>query len=164
MKYVYKTALFLLLISTNVYAQQGPAQTIPEFTFFKLDKSSFTNKNLASGKMLLFVFFDSDCEHCQHAIQYINQHIGEFKKTALYLITLDSQEKINRFINTYGNNLKGQKNVALLQDLQHEFLRKFRPRKYPSIFLYSSKKELIMYDDNEQNLSGFSRQINAPGK
>jgi len=41
---------------------------------------------------------------------------------------------------------------------------KFKPRKYPSIFLYSAKKELIMYDDNEQNLSRFSQKINATGK
>jgi hypothetical protein len=64
----------------------------------------------------------------------------------------------------YGKNLKDKKNVTILQDPQYEFMRKFRPRKYPSMFLYSAKKELIMYDDNEKNVSGFSKQINAAFK
>jgi peroxiredoxin len=162
MKYIFKTLVLLLLVSAIVSAQ-GPAKTIPEFSFFKLNKNSFTNKDLEPGKMLFFVFFDTDCDHCQHGMQYINQHYQEFKKTALYLITLDSQEKITGFMNKYGNNLKDKKNVTILQDPKYEFMRKFRPIKYPSIFLYSAKKELIMYDDNEQNLFKFLKQINKAG-
>jgi peroxiredoxin len=163
MKYIFKTIVLFLWVSGNVSAQ-GPAEKIPDFNFFKLNKNSFTNKDLESGKMTFFVFFDADCDHCQHAIQYIDKHYQDFKKAAIYLITLDSQETITRFMAKYGNSLKDKKNVTLLQDLQYEFMRKFRPRKYPSMFLYSEKKELIMYDDNEKNLSGFSKHINAAGK
>ena len=162
MKYIFKTLVLLLLALAKVSAQ-GPAKTIPEFNFFKLNKNSFTNKDLAPGKMLFFVFFDTDCDHCQHGMQYISQHYQEFKKTALYLITLDSQEKIASFMSKYGTNLKAKNNVTILQDPKYEFMRKFRPIKYPSIFLYSAKKELIMYDDNEQNLSRFLQQINKAG-
>ena len=146
------------MVSGNVSAQV-PANKIPDFNFLKLNKTAFTNKDLEPGKMLFFVFFDADCDHCQHAIQYIDQHNQEFKKAAIYLITLDSQETITGFMAKYGSNLKDKKNVTLLQDPQYEFMLKFRPRKYPSMFLYSAKKELIMYDDNEKNLSGFSKDI-----
>lgn len=162
-KYIFKTILLLLIISIKSYSQV-PAPTIPAFSFFNLDKSLFTNTNLEKGKPLLFVFFDTECDHCQHAIQYINQHLTEFKPAAIYLITLDRQEKIVAFMNRYGGNLKGKKNVTILQDLQNEFLRKFRPRKYPSIFLYSPQKQLLRYDDNEQNLYLFQLQINAARK
>ncbi|MGZ8558637.1 MAG: TlpA family protein disulfide reductase [Chitinophagaceae bacterium] len=163
MKNIVGSVMLFLAILTNLPAQV-PAATIPEFNFFKLNKSLFTNKNLASGKMIFFVFFDTDCDHCQHAIQYINQHSEEFKKAAVYLITLDDQEKITLFMGKYGNNLKGNKNITILQDLKNEFLPKFRPRKYPSLFLYSAKKELIMYDDNPQNLFRFTQQINKAVK
>jgi len=158
MKYIFKTLVLLLLVSATVSAQ-GPAKTIPEFNFFKLNKNSFTNKDLAPGKMLFFVFFDADCDHCQQAVQYLDKHYQDFKKAAIYLITLDSLETINRFMAKYGSGLKDKKNVTLLQDPQYEFMRKFRPRKYPSMFLYSAKKELILYDDNEKNVSGFSKHI-----
>lgn len=163
MKCIIKVLVLLILGSGNGSAQV-PAAKVPEFNFFKLNKSSFTNKDLEAGKMLFFIFFDADCDHCQHAIQYIDQHNQEFNKTAVYLITLDSQEKIAAFMGKYAKNLKNKKNVTILQDPKYDFMLKFKPRKYPSIFLYSAKKELIMYDDNEQNLSRFSQKINAPGK
>jgi len=110
MKYIIKILVLLILGSGNGSAQV-PATKVPEFSFFKLNKSSFTNKDLEAGKMLFFIFFDADCDHCQHAIQYIDQHNQEFKKTAVYLITLDSQEKITAFMGKYGKNLKDKKTL-----------------------------------------------------
>jgi peroxiredoxin len=158
MKYIGKGVLFFLMLSGRVLAQV-PAEKIPDFNFFKLNKQSFTNKDLEPGKMLFFVFFDADCDHCQQTMLYINKQYQDFKKAAIYLITLDSLETINRFMAKYGSGLKDKKNVTLLQDPQYEFMRKFRPRKYPSMFLYSVKKELILYDDNEKNVSRFSKHI-----
>jgi peroxiredoxin len=143
---------------------QIPAKTIPSFTFKKSDKTEFTNKNLQAGKFQFFVFFDTQCDHCQHAIQYIDQNYSKFNKTAIYLITLESAAKVNPFINKYGTSLKGKKNVILLQDSKNQFIQKFGPRKYPSLFLYSAKNEFIMYDDDEKNLVKFIKQINASEK
>jgi len=154
---------FILLAVMNASAQT-PAQTIPSFSFKRLDKKEFTNKDLQAGKLLFFVFFDVQCDHCQRSIQYIDQHYSQFKKTATYLITLDSAEKIKPFMNKYGISLKDKKNVLILQDARDEFIQKFGPRKYPSLFLYSAKKELIMYDDNEKNLPGFIKKINSSEK
>lgn len=154
---------FLLMAVMHIYSQ-SPAKTIPSFTFKKLDKTEFTNRNLQAGKFSFFVFFDTECDHCQHAIQYINQHYRQFKKTAIYLITLDSAAKVKPFMNKYGISLKDKKNVVVLQDTRDEFIKKFGPRKYPSLFLYSEKKELILYEDNEQNLYKFIQLINASDK
>jgi peroxiredoxin len=147
----------------NVSAQV-PAETIPDFNFVRLNKSSFTNKNLEQGKMLFFIFFDSECEHCQRTIQYVDQHYQDFKRAAIYLITLDNADNISRFMSKYGNRLTAKKNVTLLQDFKNEFIGKFGPRKYPSIFLYSTKKKLILYEDDEKSLPRFSKQINTPGR
>lgn len=154
---------FILLAVINTYPQ-NPAQTIPSFSFKRLDKKEFTNKDLQRDKLLFFVFFDTQCDHCQRAIQYMGQHYSKLKKTAIYLITLDRVEKIEPFMNKYGISLKDKKNVVILQDTRDEFIQKFGPRKYPSLFLYSPKKELIMYGDNEQSLPGFIQKINAPAK
>lgn len=159
MKYLVSILVLVLLITINVSAQV-PAQTIPAFTFKKLNKGILSNNDLEPGKLLFFVFFDTECDHCQRSIQYIGQHYQQFNKTAIYLITLDSVAKVTPFMKKYGNNLKDKKNVTILQDTQNEFIRKFGPRKYPSLFLYSAKKELILYDDNEQNLVRFIQKIN----
>ena len=45
MKKIVGSVMLFLAIVTNLPAQV-PAATIPEFNFFKLNKSLFTNKNL----------------------------------------------------------------------------------------------------------------------
>jgi cytochrome oxidase Cu insertion factor (SCO1/SenC/PrrC family) len=163
MKILCSTSILLLMVTIHV-AAQAPATTIPSFTFKKLNKTEFTNKDLKPGKLLFFIFFDTECDHCQRTIQYIDKNYLKFKKAAIYLITLDSSEKIKPFMNKYGINLKDKKEITILQDLKYEFMNKFKPRKYPSLFLYSVKKELILYEDNEQNLFRFIQLINAPSK
>src|SRR6266542_2438038 len=160
MKQTFKTLIIFLLITFKVSAQ-SPALTIPDFNFFKLDKNLFTNKNLELDKMLFFFFFDSDCDHCQHAMMNLNQHYPEYKKAAIYLISLDDEEKMDQFVDKYGPNLKGKKNVTLLRDMKNELINKFKPRKYPSMFLYSPEKKLIDYEDNEESMFRFLKQINV---
>ena len=143
--------LFSLLISYESYAQT-PSQTVPDFVFFNPDNTLFTNKNLTTGKEMLFIFFDVACDHCQNTIKSLNTRIKECKEISVYLISLDNKVLINNFLNQYGKNLAGEKNVTVLQDLKNQFITQFGPRKYPSVFLYSSENKLILYDDEDQSL------------
>ena len=142
-------AFYLMLLMTGKSEAQNPAQTLPEFQFKRLDQSSFTNKDLPPEKILFFVFFDSDCEHCQRAVHNIDQDYKNFQKTAIYLVSLDDKNKINHFISGYAPRLKTQKNVVLLQDTKNQFIALFNPFRYPAMFLYSKDKKLIDYEDNE---------------
>jgi peroxiredoxin len=159
MKYNFLTIIMLILVVGNISAQI-PAQTLPDFKFFRLDKSPFTNKDLPNGKILFVLFFDSDCEHCQLALKRIGQDYQYFKKATICLISIDSADKINRFMNMFGKGLKGKKNVVLLQDNLNKFISSFKPQKYPSMFLYSAEKKLIDYEDNEETLFRFVNAIN----
>ena len=160
MKYIV-TILMLLFSSFLPAAAQKPAAIVPEFTFYKVDKTSFTNAQLPGSKMLFFVFFDITCEHCQQAIQYINRHHKAFEKVAVYLITLDEWDKVKLFINRYGPQLENKTNIKILRDTRNEFITKFGPVKYPSLFLYSAKRQLILYDDEENSLERFKEKINS---
>ena len=155
--------LFLCLFPALNSSAQTPAQTIPEFTFYKLDKSNFTNKNVTNGKEVLFIFFDVTCDHCQHTIGTLSKRINECQKIAIYLISLEDKTAINNFFNQYGKNLPGQKNVTILQDSKNQFITQFGPRKYPSVFMYSAQKKLLLYDDEDQYLEKFFKII-APSK
>lgn len=143
--------LFGLLICFNSSAQT-PSKTVPNFKFFNLNNTPFTNKNLTTGKKMLFIFFDVTCDHCQKTIKTLNTRIKECKEISVYLISLDNKVQINNFLNQYGKNLTNEKNVTILQDLKNQFIPQFGPRKYPSVFLYSSENKLILYDDEDQSL------------
>jgi peroxiredoxin len=156
--------LFLgTLMSFECYAQK-PAETIPNFIFYNLDNTPFTNRDLSVGKEILFVFFDVTCDHCQHTIKTLSTRIKDCKKLSIYLITLDDKTSINIFLNQHGKNLLNEKNVTVLQDLRNQFIKQFGPRKYPSVFLYSDKKKLLLYDDEDLNLEKFFKIITASKK
>jgi len=152
--------LLLLFIANNIVAQI-PAGTIPEFTFYRFNQTAFTNKDLPTGKIIFIVFFDPDCDHCQHAITTIGQQYKAFTKTAVYLISMFDQNKMNHFMDTYGKALKEQKNVVLLLDKLGQFINKFKPKKYPSMFLYSPEKKLLLYEDDPANIPKFIKAIAA---
>jgi peroxiredoxin len=158
MKYLIKTIILSSLVFCGAFAQR-PAATVPDFDFYKLDDQPFTKKDLAASKMLLFIFFDVTCDHCHRAIQQFNNRHTELKNTAVYLISLDTKPAITNFLNTNAKNLMAMKNVTILQDLKNEFITRFQPRKYPSVFLYSPRKKLILYDDEEKNVPVFLQKI-----
>src|SRR3954452_23932323 len=106
MKFFFKLVIIIVITSLSANAQH-PAATIPDFTFYRLDKKAFTNSDLQSGKLLLLVFFDASCDHCQHAMETYNEHYKELNKTAVYFITLDNQETIKKFMTEHANNLSG---------------------------------------------------------
>lgn len=162
MKVTSNTIISLLLFSISASAQlrvQPPAQTIPHFQFFRFNKP-FTDQDLPKGKTMFIMFFDSDCDHCQHAIKSIGDNFQSFKKTSIFLISIDDQIKINHFMKTYGSKLKGQKNVTILQDKLQEFITKFNPVRYPSMFIYSPERKLLDYEDNPESVFRLVNTIN----
>ena len=167
MKSTLTVFVFLLLICSRVTAQVSgpvPAQTVPAFEFSRLDKTSFTDKDVATNKPLFFFFFDVGCDHCQHAMANLNANFKDYKKAAIYLISLDDQQKIDNFMHTYGPNVLGQKNVTMLQDTKNEFIVRFKPRKYPSMFLFSADKKLLDYEDNAESMFRFTNRLNPVAK
>jgi peroxiredoxin len=149
----------LLLISAVKLSAQNPAKHIPEFTFYKLDNTVFRSSDIQSGKPIFFVFFDSGCEHCQHAMHEIDLHFNKFKNSSVYLVTLDGVQTINNFMVLYAPRLSRRRNVIILRDLKNEFISKFNPRKYPSMLLYSPKGSLIAYEDDDKNISGIYNHL-----
>jgi hypothetical protein len=151
-----------LLTLAFIGEAQVPAQTLPEFSFLGAGKQAFTNKDLAQGRQLFFLFVDPDCEHCQHAVQTIGEQYTAFRNTAVYVISLDSREKLSAFMDKYGGALKGQKNVLLLQDNLNQFIVRFKPRRYPAMMLYSPNGQLIDYEDNPESVFRIVNRLKPP--
>lgn len=141
-----------------------PAQTIPHFEFFRADSKPFTDKDLAKGKIIFFMFVDPGCSHCQQSIKSIGDNYAAFKKASVYIVSLSDFATFNQFMTTYGSKVKGQKNVTLLQDKLGQFITKFNPVRYPSMLLYSAQGHLLDYEDDPESISKLVNSINKNAK
>lgn len=140
-----------LLVAAQSPAQP-PAKTVPSFRFTTHDHHIFANAELPKGQLLLFVFFDPDCEHCRHALRTMDQRPGAYQHAEVYLVSMAAWDKIDRFAATYAPHLMAQQHVLLLQDESSQYIVKFSPIRYPSLYLYSTDQSLLDYEDNENSL------------
>ncbi|QEK53120.1 redoxin domain-containing protein [Pedobacter aquae] len=151
MKFFWSIILSVFL-SIGMLNAQEPVRTIPSFKFFQLSGTSLTDKNIPLGKLSIFSFFDITCSHCQETMQLLAKEHPNLSHVNLYLVTMDRKDGILKFMNVFGANLLNKKNVTILQDLNQEFIAKFYPRKYPSVFLFDKNKKLLMYQDEEAKI------------
>lgn len=157
-----RTGLLLLLsILLGVSMAQTPAQRIPDFRFIRKTGAAFTRQDLVTGKPVFFVFFDITCEHCRNSLQYLNGHYRELSRAALYLVTMDPGPSAEAFLAGVAPQLAKQPNTLLLRDTRQQFITQFRPRKFPSLFLYSSQQQLILYSDEEKDLPVLLAKISS---
>ncbi len=153
--------VLLLSVLLGVSMAQTPAQRVPDFRFIRKSGAAFTRQDLATGKPVFFVFFDITCEHCRMSLQYLNSHYRELNKAALYLVTMDPGPSAEAFLAGVAPQLAKQPNVLLLRDTRQQFITLFQPRKFPSLFLYSSQQQLILYSDEEKDLPVFLAKIRS---
>ena len=158
------TLLFLLVLMTGGLRAQVPAKVLPEFSFMAADGRAFGNADLPKGKLLLFVLVDPDCDHCQRAVKHMEEQRASFKKTAVCFVSTASYEKINLFMASYAPRLRAQKNVRVLRDADSQFIVRFKPIRFPALFLYSTGKSLLDYEDNEDTIFRIVRAMERNAK
>jgi len=155
--------LILLLSITSACAQKNPVPNeIPPFTFFNIENDvAFNRTNLVNnGKNIAFLFFDPGCSHCQQEVLALGKNYSSIKNINLYLIAMQEKPLINAFMDMYGHNLKGKKNVVVLHDKNYEFIGKFKPTQYPAVFVYGANKKLKTYWDGEKKIDAIIKALN----
>jgi len=151
----------MLFLALSLHAAgQGiapPAPTLPAFTFLTSNGGTITNANLPNNTPVLIVFVDVDCEHCQKAVRHMNDSVALFKKVPLYMVSIAGPSKLRAFAQKYGPRLKAQ----WLRDPDARNMVRFRPVRYPAMFLYSPEKRLLDYEDNVEAIFRIERNIRA---
>ena len=153
--------LLLLMILSEFVAAQTPAPVVPDFTFYRLDGKPFSAKQMPAGKPSVFSFFDVTCSHCQTTMKLLSSHHADLKSPGVYLMNLDQKDAAIKFLNLYGANLLNKDNVVVLQDVKYEFIPKFRPLKYPSVFLYNKNRKLVVYEKDDKRMMDVIKKLKA---
>ncbi len=116
-------------------------QSIPNFSFKTLDNTIFTNAELVTNTPTVFIYFNTECDFCQHEAQSIGDNLAQFIHVRLLFVSTEPIETIRAFAKTY--NLLTQQNITFLYDSTHTFSNRFDANSIPYILIYNKKQELV---------------------
>lgn len=152
-------SFLLVFVTASVFSQ---VRSLPEFRFFRMDNGAeVTHRNVTPGKKTLFVFFDTECPHCRVAITEYNHQQAKLNDINVFLITRDQKNVVNAFLKEVGSKLIAKKNVTVLADNQNQFIGKFLPKKFPSMFLFGANRQLMIYTDEEKDIPVILEKIKS---
>lgn len=150
-----KILLFLVILSASMVSR-SQVKSLPEFSFSRMDNgASFTKKNITPDKKTFFIFFDTECPHCMQAITEYNKQEKSLNNINVMMITRDPKTDVVPFLKNFGPKLIIKKNVTVLSDKNNQFIARFLPRKFPSMFLFNKNNDLMLYSDEEKDIPKF---------
>ncbi len=116
-------------------------KTIPLFEYQNLDGSVFSNNDLKEKMPTIFIYFNSECEHCQSETEMIKENIEKFNHCQLVFISFEQPNTIKKFATHY--QLDHYDNIYFIRDSRVTFSTTFDIKSLPCIVLYDKNRLLI---------------------
>lgn len=130
---------------------------IPEFEFLTLAQKAFTKANLKQNVNTIFIYFNSECDFCQHEAQSINDNLGSFKNVQFVFVSKEPIESIKQFSEQY--HLNNKQNIIFLYDNLGTFSSRFDAKSIPCLLIYDQNQKLIKKHKGQLNAKGILRAL-----
>ena len=114
---------------------------MPSFSYVTLENKIFTQENLVQNKPTLFIYFNSECDFCNHEAEMVQQNIEQLKDIQVVFISYEPVEKIKQFATKF--KLLNHDNISFLSDSKISFATTFDVKSMPCIVLYDKNNNLI---------------------
>jgi len=114
---------------------------IPNFSYVTLENKVFTEENLVKGKPTLFIYFNSECDFCNHEAEMVQQNIEQLKDIQVVFISFEPIEKIKQFATKF--KLLNHDSITFLSDSKISFATTFDVKSLPCLVLYDKDNNLI---------------------
>lgn len=117
-------------------------KTIPAFSYVSIiDDTVFTNGSLVANKSTLFIYFNSECEFCNHEAEMVEENIAKLKDIQIIFVSFEEKEKIKLFAKQY--KLLNHANIHFVCDTKASFATTFDVKSLPTVVIYNRDKELV---------------------
>lgn len=114
---------------------------MPIFSYFDLEGNLFTKDNLPKNTPVLFVYYNSECDFCNHEAEMIQQNLEKLKDIQIVFISFEKTDKIKEFAQKY--SLLQHDNINFISDSKATFATTFDVKSLPCLVLYDKERNLI---------------------
>lgn len=114
---------------------------MPTFSYLTLDNKVFTEEDLAQNKPTLFIYFNSECDFCNHEAEMVQQNLEQLKAIQVVFISYEPVDKIKQFATKF--KLLNHANISFLFDTKITFATTFDVKSMPCLVLYDKENNLI---------------------
>ncbi len=132
-------------------------EIIPEFEFLTLNQKPFTKANLKPNLNTIFIYFNSECDFCQHEAQSISENLDSFKNVQFIFVSTEPIKIIKKFLEQY--NLNNKQNITFLYDNLYTFSSRFDATSIPYVLIYDQNQKLIKKHKGQLNAKGILRVL-----
>ena len=154
MKKIFKIVIPILVISllafmgykvvSKINHKKQVAENIkkmPAFSYVTLENKVFTQESLVQSTPTLFIYFNSECDFCNHEAEMVQQNIEQLKDIQVVFISYEPIEKIKQFATKF--KLLNYDNIYFLSDSKITFATTFDVKSMPCLVLYDKENNLI---------------------
>ncbi len=123
---------------TDINAPYWLNRNIPTFKVVAAaDSSFFEETELAKNKIIIFMLFNPECEHCQRQFSMLVKIPKLQKEAQVILASTETWEKIREFYTKY--KVGNFPFVKLCKDYKYTFGAHFQPKTVPVIAIYNKQ-------------------------
>ena len=149
--FLMKRVLFIVFVlmaqfvksqsNDSILAPYLQDKKIPFFKMMMTDSSLFFKDDLKQHRPTIIIYFSPECEHCKKLTGLILEHIKEFKKTQIVMISPLPLSKIKEFYSE--QHIDEYPSIKMGKDELYFFGGYFKAHYIPFIATYDKKGALI---------------------
>lgn len=133
-------------------------EIIPEFEFLEITSEKlYTNHHLKEDKPTLFIYFNTECEHCLYEAEQISKNIEQFNNYQIIMISVEEPEILKTFALKY--KLENHSNLFILYDKNLMFEKTYGNCPFPSSFIYNKDKKLVKVFKGEVKIDALLKYL-----
>jgi hypothetical protein len=147
--------LLTIFLVINAKAQRTK---LPPFRMVQENNKLFKAEQLPFGKPIVLIYFLPDCVHCQLLTKNIVNHIKDFNKASVAMVTYYPPAEVGKFARKYG--LDKHSNFYLGTEGNSFFIKNYyNLSKLPFMALYTKNGDLVKTYYTEDGFTDLLRQL-----
>jgi peroxiredoxin len=131
---------------------------IPGFSYKTIEGKMFSNTDLKEKMPTVFLYFNSECEHCQSEATQIRDNVRKFTIAQLLFISFEEPKNIAAFATKY--KLNHYDNINFLCDSKVSFATTFDVNSLPTVVIYDKNKKLVTKIKGETKVGNILKKLN----